>query len=125
MIEYRKFIRRSQVREERDKLFVFGDNIARRGFGGQAKEMRGEANAVGIPTKKLPSMAPHAFFDNSDKDYKQFVQSVKNDTHRLIAFKGTIVWPTDGIGTGRAQLQQRAPKIWAYIKTLKRRIHEY
>jgi redox-sensitive bicupin YhaK (pirin superfamily) len=29
-------------------LFVFGDNLRRTGFGGQAAEMRGEPNAVGI-----------------------------------------------------------------------------
>jgi hypothetical protein len=26
------------------------------------------------------------------------------------------VWPEDGIGTGLAQLQQRAPRIWAQLE---------
>lgn len=42
MIEYRDHITRAMLRAEPEKLFVFGDNFVRTGFGGQAKEMRGE-----------------------------------------------------------------------------------
>ena len=50
-----KWITRSFVREHRDHIFLFGDNLARSGFGGQAAQMRAEPNAIGLPTKKLPS----------------------------------------------------------------------
>ncbi|MBK6589930.1 MAG: hypothetical protein IPG22_16715 [Acidobacteria bacterium] len=50
-----KWITRAFVREHRDRIFLYGDNLTRRGFGGQAAAMRGEPNVVGIPTKKLPS----------------------------------------------------------------------
>ncbi|KKL05458.1 hypothetical protein LCGC14_2605850, partial [marine sediment metagenome] len=56
MIEYRDHITRQMLRDEPDTLFVFGDNMQRRGLGGQAFAMRGEPNAVGIPTKIFPSM---------------------------------------------------------------------
>lgn len=42
-------------------LYVFGDNLERKGFGGQAYEMRGEPNAFGIATKRLAS---HYFPDS-------------------------------------------------------------
>ena len=61
-IERMRNISRAYVRANRDKLFLFGDNLERRGFGGQAAAMRGEPNAVGIPTKKKPSYAGDAFF---------------------------------------------------------------
>ena len=122
MIEYRKHITRKDLQNEPDKVFVFGDNLQRRGLGGQAREMRGEPNAVGIPTKKAPSMAESSFF--TDKDYEMFRQHVKPNVDFLLAFDGTIVWPQDGIGTGLAQLPERASKIWEYIENLRIMLEE-
>ena len=38
---------------------------------------------------------------------------------------GKIIWPEDGIGTGLAQLPERAPRIWKLLEqvrlTLERR----
>ena len=113
MIEYRKFITRQMIRNEPDKLFVFGDNLQRKGLGGQAKEMRGEPNAVGIPTKWAPSMDEDAFL--TDNDLGIWTHCSCNDSARLLvhhANGGIIVWPEDGIGTGLAQLPQRSPLIW-------------
>jgi len=54
-------IYRKDLKNNPDVLYLFGDNLVQKGFGGQAKEMRGEPNAEGIPTKKLPSMEAKAF----------------------------------------------------------------
>lgn len=63
---YVKYITRQMMRAEPTTLFVFGDNLAQVGYGGQAKEMRGEPNAVGIPTKRKPSRtAPDEFFTDN------------------------------------------------------------
>ncbi|MBX3295823.1 MAG: hypothetical protein KF762_08930 [Acidobacteria bacterium] len=115
-VERIKFITRQYVRENRDKLFLFGDNLERRGFGGQAAAMRGEPNAVGIPTKKSPSYRDDAFF--SDEEFEQNKASIDaafaeimnavTDSIRV------IVIPSDGLGTGRAQLERRAPRTFAY-----------
>jgi len=51
-IRTEKHITRQMLRAEPGTLWVFGDNLQRKGLGGQAKEMRGEPNAIGIPTKK-------------------------------------------------------------------------
>lgn len=114
MIEYRDHITRAMLRAEPEKLFVFGDNIRRKGYGGQAKEMRDEPNAVGIPTKVYPAWDNGAFF--TDSDLLLFVKHSTKDFQRLFNHKGIIVWPTNGIGTRRAQLKKRAPRIWGIIE---------
>jgi hypothetical protein len=117
-IEYRKWITRAMLRAEPDKLFVFGDNMQRYGLGGQAKEMRGEPNAVGIPTKHAPHMGAGAFFHSNDFD-RWYVAShpdfVRIENHVING--GVVVWPEDGIGTGRARLAQGAPNILNKIKS--------
>ncbi len=122
MIEYRKHITRRMLQVEPDALFVFGDNIERRGYGGQAREMRGEPNAVGIPTKAWPSMTEGSFFTDSDLDL--WLQESAPHRDRLLEHRGKIVWPADGIGTGLAELQKRAPSIWQAIERLKLQLEE-
>jgi hypothetical protein len=116
MIEYRKYITRAMLRAEPDTLFVFGDNFLERGLGGQAKQMRGEPNAVGIATKRKPSMKEGAFL--SDADSIEWARHSDKSFRRLFAHDGLIVWPSDDIGTGRAQLQERAPMIAKAIDSL-------
>ena len=54
MIVYRtdKVITRDKIKENPDVLYLFGDKLLRKGLGGQAKEMRGEPNTLGIVSKK-------------------------------------------------------------------------
>ena len=120
MIESRKHITRQMLKKEPDVLFVFGDNMAECGFGGQAKEMRGEPNAVGIPTKLLPDMRETSFF--RDQDYDRVTPKIKAAFLRLAIHcecGGKVVWPAAGIGTGLAQLKERAPTIWGLIEDLR------
>lgn len=70
-IERIEWITREMVQANRHKIFLFGDNLLRRGLGGQAREMRGERNAVGIPVKNRPSMTEGSFF--SDVHYRSNV----------------------------------------------------
>lgn len=112
-IIYKKVITRTFVRWNTDALFVFGDNMVRRGLGGQASVMRGEPNSVGIPTKWKPSMATGAFF--CDGDLPTVSIAIEVAFHRLETHEGDIYWPADGIGTGMARLKQCAPGIWNYI----------
>lgn len=117
MVEYVKHINRDMLRADPGTLFVFGDNMIERGLGGQAKEMRGEPNAVGIPTKMLPGMGYADFFRDEDYDRaKPKIEAAFLRLHKHAASGGKIVWPADGIGTGLAQLPKRAPKIWKLIE---------
>lgn len=117
-IERRQFITREYVRANRDKLFLFGDNLERRGFGGQAAEMRGEPNAIGIPTKKSPNNSAEAFFsDNEFEQNKASIDAAFAEISRSVKDPiRAIVIPSDGLGTGRAQLDTRAPRTFAYLQ---------
>jgi len=74
--------------------------------------MRGEPNSVGIPTKR----SSRVFL--IDENYDMWMTHSAKGILRLILHKGDLVWPEDGIGTGLAELEQRAPKIWEAIKSL-------
>jgi len=118
LFEQRDRITREMLRAEPHTLFVFGDNMVARGLGGQAKELRGEPNAVGIPTKQLPEMSEMAFF--RDEDLPRAREKIDRAFLRLTFHMlkgGKIVWPAAGIGTGLAQLEQRAPAIWQLIES--------
>jgi hypothetical protein len=114
-VQYMKYITRYDVKTGKNKVFVFGDNDQRSGFGGQAKEMRGEPNTVGIRVKKLPSMSDNAFY--TDDEYVSNATKIAQDLEHLarIAYGKTIVFPEAGIGTGMAMLDQTAPKTFAYL----------
>lgn len=113
-----KWYTRAMARMYPEKLFVFGDNLRGTGLGGQAKEMRGEPNAVGIPTKRSPSRRATAFFSDADfQDAKRVLDRRFEVLETHLATGGDVVWPEDGVGTGLAQLPDKAPKIYAYIQT--------
>ena len=113
-----KWIARSFVREHRDRIFLFGDNLARRGFGGQAAAMRGEPNCVGIPTKKFPNNRDDAFFTDLELEQNKAAIDHAFDFlfHKISKAEQTIVIPANDIGTGRAQLESRAPLTFAYLQ---------
>ena len=110
---------RADFRAHPERLFVFGDNFARQGHGGQAREARGEPNAVGIRTKKAPTYREDDFL--TDAEYALNVTAILEDFQPiLLALREgrTVVWPADGIGTGIAQLQGRAPETLRFINTV-------
>jgi|SRR6185312_6574036 len=108
-------------------LFVFGDNMLGFGRAGQAC-IRGEANAFGIPTKRAPGHAPVDYF--SDKDAAPETPARRRIdaefTTLLAALRGgaTVSFPRAGIGTGLAQLPQRAPAVAALIAEWVERLRE-
>ncbi len=112
---FQEHITRAEIRKYRDRLYVFGD-LERKGYGGQARECRGEPNAIGIPTKRAPSMRESAVF--SDADYELWAGTTKAawNTLRDAVLEGkTVVFPKAGLGTCLAQLAERAPRIKAAI----------
>lgn len=111
-LRFGALITRAMLRAEPQTLFVFGDNLQRRGLGGQAAEMRGEPNAVGLPTKREPSTHPWAYLRDADLPLVQ--AAAAPDVARLkrhLEAGRDVVWPSAGIGTGRAELAGRAPAI--------------
>lgn len=106
-------------------IYLFGDNEARVGKGGQAAEMRGEPNAVGIRTKRLPGYEDYAYW--SDDNYVSNCEMIEEDTFPIIhdyqyGRIPILVIPADGIGTGLAELATRAPRTLAFLNSCMRQI---
>ena len=112
-----ELITRKIVREYPDKIFLFGDNLLGRGYGGQAAAMRGEPNAIGIPTKKKPANHSDAYF--TDTEFEQNKAAIDRAFVRLAGLKdGTeIVIPSAGLGTGLAKLPDIAPRTFKYLES--------
>lgn len=114
---YQKYIKRKHLRANPDVLFVFGDNYLRKGTKGQAANMRGEPNAVGVATKWEPSYREEAYFN--DDQYDKIIKILEDDLLPVMKHldKGKIVvWPMDSIGTGLSALPDRAPRVWRIIQ---------
>jgi hypothetical protein len=111
-----KHYTRQLIRSNPEVLFVFGDNMARVGYGGQAREARGEPNTVGIPTKVSPS--DYFYDDHFDEAKEQIVQAFVILAQHLRAGHD-VVWPFDGVGTGLARLSETAPTIFAGLEDCK------
>ena len=107
---FKDWIVRSDLRNNPDWRFVFGDNVMRTGLGGQAREMRGEPNAIGVVTKWAPNMQPGSFFDNTLACRELVEQDLRLVQQALDAGR-TVVVPTDGIGTGLSRLPKVAPNL--------------
>jgi hypothetical protein len=124
MIERGKVIRsshitREMVRADRNTIFVFGDNMVRRGLGGQAQEMRGEPNTIGVPTKWTPHREMRAYF--TDKDFPRVMDDIQAAfdlmAEALHAGRNVVI-PADGLGTGLADLTRRASIKPSWIGSL-------
>ena len=106
-----------QLRSSPKTLFVFGDNMAGWGKGGQAI-IRDEPNAVGIPTKRKPATTSDSYFCDEDFANEKVKAKIDEAFLRLknhLESGGDVIFPADGVGTGLAQLPQRAPIIFEYI----------
>ena len=120
MIVYRtdKIITRDKVKENPDVLYLFGDNLLRKGLGGQAKEMRGEPNTLGIVSKKYPSNSSGSFY--SDEDFYSWLQVFSADIRSLAErinsgqYKALVI---PQIEVKLSDLPNNAPRIWKYLKT--------
>lgn len=103
-----------------NEIFVFGDNIARKGVAKGAGQaiIRYQPNAFGIATKRAPATDEGAYFSDTEKD----IAAVEADLRKLyvLAKTHTLVFPKAGIGTGRAQMKKRSPKAWARMNQILR-----
>lgn len=110
---YQKRIYRDDLKANPEVFYLFGDNLHQVGLGGQAGEMRGEPNAIGVPTKRTPGMSDTDFFSDNDFDLNKGAIDVALSR---IPADATIVIPLDGLGTGLAELDTRAPRTFEYLQ---------
>jgi hypothetical protein len=119
VIRQKRIYREDLGTNDKVALYLFGDNLMHEGMGGQAAEMRHEPNAVGVPTKKAPFNDASSFFSDADFDdvdavYAGIFSEIK-EKFEDGKFK-VLVLPADGLGTGLAALDKKAPKIFALLQ---------
>jgi hypothetical protein len=106
-------IYRADLRANPTVLYVFGDNPQRMGLGGQAGEMRGEPNSIGVVTCSLDTP-----WTDADAEHQcALIDSDMAPLFQALLAGWTVVYPLDGIGTGIADLANRSPKTWAHLMT--------
>ena len=110
---------RQIVEANTEKVYLFGDNTDDRinthyvPSSTQA-QIRGLSNAIGIDTKKDRGTNESSYF--TDADFDVFKKQVDEAIQQAIDRGKQIVIPKDGIGTGKAQLETRAPKLFKYLQ---------
>lgn len=110
---------RQDVANQTSKVFLFGDNTNDRVNTHYVPTMtqaviRGLDNAIGIDTKKNRGTSEDSYF--TDEDFDTFKSQVDEAIQKAIDSGKTIVIPEGGIGTGKAQLKERAPKLFSYLQ---------
>lgn len=108
-IIYQYRIARADLVANPKLVYVFGDNVARYGYAGQAAACRGLPNAHGIATL----WEPGKHFD--DRDYQKITAILIEDIDALAARETNIVFPLDGIGTGLARMEDEAPACYDFM----------
>ena len=119
-------ITRDYVKNNPNMVFIFGDNDERDGMGGQAGEMRGERNAIGIPTKKKPNTTDDSYY--TDSEFELNKKKINYSVNLILAQINngkTIVLPSNGIGTGLAQLKEKAPKTFYFLEATIKAMYDY
>lgn len=125
-----KWFTRQDIRNNTDKIYVWGSNLT--GTGGKNNPKSGQAfacldepNCIGIPTKRKPSMAPDSFLTDADLlEMVPIYDKLFEQIEECLKVGLVVVWPGDGIGTGRAALRSYAPAIWNYLETLRTRLYK-
>lgn len=97
-------------------LFVFGDNLARKGHGGQAI-IRDYPNTFGIPTKREPNKRESSYFSDRFEEFIAVLNAISLLKHIKNKEKyDAIVFPSNGIGTGLSHTKNKSPIIYAMMK---------
>lgn len=117
-------ISRKDIKANPDVLYIFGDNLDRKGMGGQAAEMRGEPNSFGIATKRrITHNSVDDYFFDEDEDVIDIINTEfdrlkialwQRDPKLNWKYKAVVI-PLDGIGTGLSKLPETAPELLVYI----------
>lgn len=93
------------------KLYIFGDNVTGQGKGGQAI-IRDMNNSYGISTKT----SPYQYF--TDESYDINIEHININIWNIKSIAkdyNKIVFPSQGLGTGRARMMQECPKTFLYL----------
>ena len=94
-----------------DSLIIFGDNMLRKGTGGQAC-IRKCKNSLGVATKILPTMSEEAFFHSEEIARNVVMADIDNAVIISESLGKPLLFPASGLGTGLAKLNEMYPKVF-------------
>ena len=114
------YYNRAEIEKANDSstVYIFGDNTDDRintKYVPKSTQavIRGLPNTLGIDTKKNRGTDENAYFSDNDlARYEKYLNKVFERIDRFIKEGKTIVLPKDGIGTGKALLQVKAPALY-------------
>lgn len=118
-----KSITQKTLKDNPDKVFIFGDNYERVGNGGQAAACRGMKNTIGLATKHNPG---DGYFEEIPYDIAKFcleVNRVQEEAEDVLKQGRTVVW-LEGIGMGLANLGSKPIYVFL-INQLKETLRNY
>src|SRR3990167_1818173 len=101
-------IKQEYLKQNKNHIFVFGDNTLRKGLGGAAA-LRNEPNTYGFITKKYPNMDDEAFYKL--KEYKLVFEKELFLLERAIVNAPNSLWLISQLGSGLANKY----KIWEEV----------
>lgn len=110
-IRYVDWFTREGLQANPEARFVFGDNLRRIGYGGQAGACRNEPNAIGVATL----YAPGDFYRADDPLALATVNADLARVANALMQGRVVVAPRDGLGTGLARLPEHAPNLHRLI----------
>lgn len=87
------------LRDHRDHIFVFGDNMKRIGKGGAAA-LRGEINTYGFITKKYPNNEDTSFF--SLEEYLPIYETEIETLKEILSANPEVTYIISRVGAGLA-----------------------
>ena len=114
------FWTRDQVARDVDSVYVFGDNC-KDSLGTFVPTttqacIRFLPNVIGLSTKKDRYWTSQSFMSDDDIDlFSVLVEATIELVKVNLELGKTVVFPEQGIGTGKAMLSEKAPACWEYL----------
>lgn len=100
-----------ECRNNPDKLYIYGNNCKNYGNSGQAI-IRDEINSAGISTKISPwDYMSDEEFELNKIEIDKNIDNILEGAYRF----DCIVFPSMGVGTGRAMMMKKCPRTFLYL----------
>ena len=117
---HKGFWKRSQVAQDTESVYVFGDNVHDSVFFYVPRStqacIRQLHNVIGIPTKRSRWTNDEDYFNDSDlKSFSFLLDFAIKEIKQKMEEGKTIVFPENGIGTGKALMAEKAPSLFKHL----------
>ena len=116
MSKNNNWITKEIIENSINTIYIFGDNLQHRGLGGQAKICRpfvDKGKAIGIPTKRSPTMYDNAFFSDKVDEAKAINKAISKILLKYTEGNKIVFLPN--IGKGYAKMPDKSPILYKLL----------